>query len=130
MKTDICNQYLTALNEGNLKHVLSLFTPDAVVSSPLYGDLPASQFYSDLFEDTEQSDTTLLNIFKPEHETSSLALHFLYKWTLQNGKIVEFECVDVFELNESGQQFKKLKIIYDTHLIRSEHSKLKNGTSV
>ena len=122
----LCREYLQALNEGNLNNVLNLFTSDGVVISPLYGEMPAKQFYSNLFKDTNQSDTKLRNVFTSSMDETSVALHFQYKWTLKSGKIVEFECVDVFEITKDKPHFKKLKIIYDTAPIREDFNKNKN----
>ncbi|MDE2430597.1 MAG: nuclear transport factor 2 family protein [Burkholderiales bacterium] len=117
---NLCQRYLAALNNGNLEEVLALFTPDAVVESPLYGRQAASVFYAALFADTRRSVTTLSNIFVPVNAASSLALHFHYTWTLQSGKQVQFECVDVFELAPGGDKFTRLKIIYDTAPLRAD----------
>ena len=121
----LCREYLQALNEGNLNNVLNLFTSDGVVISPLYGEMSAKQFYTDLFKDTNQSDTKLRNIFISNMDETSVALHFQYKWTLKSGKIVEFECVDVFEITEDKTQFKRLKIIYDTSPLREDFNEIK-----
>ena len=121
----LCKEYLKALNDGNLNNVLNLFTTDGVVISPLYGEMSANKFYTDLFNDTNRSDTRLLNIFISNMDDTSVALHFQYKWTLKSEKIVEFECVDVFEITEDEKQFKKLKIIYDTTPIRDDFNESK-----
>lgn len=122
MVTEICRQYLEALNEGSLEGVLSLFTPEALVISPLYGEMPAADFYRDLFADTNRSETKLLNIFDADGRNYFVALHFQYRWTLKNGNVVEFECVDVFETTPDGKKFRSLKIIYDTAPIRDDVS--------
>ncbi|MCD4719973.1 MAG: hypothetical protein K8S13_08955 [Desulfobacula sp.] len=54
-----------------------------------------------------------------------MALHFHYIWTLKNGKIVEFECVDIFEITPDRKKFAKLKIIYDTAPVRADFSESK-----
>ncbi len=120
MAKEICEQYLDALNKGNLEAVLSVFDPDAVVDSPLYGEIPATTFYTDLFADTNRSETNLLNIFVSDNENSSVALHFHYSWTLKNGRIVEFECVDIISIALDTKKIIKLKIIYDTAPIRAD----------
>ncbi len=113
-------QYLNALNNGNLEGVLSLFEVDAIVDSPLYGKMSAAKFYEDLFADTNQSETTLLNIFTSDNGNSVGALHFHYSWLLKSGKTVNFECVDVIEINTETKKIKTLKIIYDTAPIRTD----------
>src|SRR6478672_6064407 len=109
---DLCLSYLTALNEGNLDDVLKLFTEDAVVLSPLYGKMPVKNFYKELFSDTNNSSTELLNIFLSTTDNKSIALHFNYQWKMKNGFVETFECVDVFNLNETQGKFNKLTIIY------------------
>jgi hypothetical protein len=116
----LCKRYLAALNEGNLDSVLTLFTPKATIVSPLYGMVEAEKFYRELFADTNRSVTKLLNIFLPSGNSLSVALHFHYIWTLKSGKVVQFECVDVFELTADRQKFSKLTIIYDTAPIRAD----------
>lgn len=117
---ELCKRYLAALNEGSLESVLSLFVPKATIVSPLYGVIEAEKFYRELFSDTNRSVTTLANIFLPSGNTPSVALHFHYTWTLKSGKVVQFECVDVFELTADKQKFSKLTIIYDTAPIRDD----------
>ena len=65
---DLCLSYLSALNEGNLENILELFTEDAVVLSPLYGEMPVKDFYNELFSDTNNSQTEVLNIFLPANK--------------------------------------------------------------
>lgn len=117
---ELCKRYLAALNEGSLASVLSLFAQKATVASPLYGVVEAESFYRELFADTNRSVTKLLNIFLPSGNAPSIALHFHYMWTLKSGKIVQFECVDVFELTADRQKISKLTIIYDTALVRPD----------
>lgn len=116
----LCTQYLDALNAGDLDQVLSLFAPDGVIVSPLYGTMAVEAFYRDLFADTNRSVTTLLNIFDKAKSATAVALHFRYSWTLKSGKVVEFECVDVFELTPDRSKFAKLTIIYDTAPLRAD----------
>jgi hypothetical protein len=121
----LCTEYLNNLNEGNLDKVRALFVKGATVVSPLYGVQTAHDFYADLFRDTTNSETTLLNVFDTSETSQSIALHFRYQWTLADGKQVSFECVDVFEMNDAGNKFEKLTIIYDTAPLRNDFDNLK-----
>lgn len=114
----LCEQYLAALNEASVEQVLSLFDDDAVVVSPLYGRMPVAQFYRDLFGDTSRSDTSFVDLF--ESASGSIALQFHYRWTLAGGRVVEFDCVDVFALNADRTRFASLTIIYDTAPLRAD----------
>ncbi len=124
---DLCNAYLAGLDAGDLDAVLALFAPGAVVVSPLYGTMPARDFYAALFADTRASDTTLLDIFDRSEGGGGVALHFRYGWTLADGTPVAFEVVDVIELTVARDAFAKLTIIYDTAPLRSDWAKVHNG---
>ena len=102
-------------------------TPRGLRSSPLYGTMPARDFYAALFADTEASDTTLLNIFDSSDNGGAVALHFRYGWTLADGTPVAFEVVDVIELTRARDAFAKLTIIYDTAPLRSDWATVHNG---
>lgn len=115
----VCEKYLAALNSGILENVLNLFTTDAVVVSPLYGEMLATDFYKELFQDTSNSKTTFLDVYEA-NGSSNVIMHFNYQWTFKNQNVVNFECVDLFEFTEERDRFKKLKIIYDTYPIRKE----------
>ena len=41
----LAHQYLKYLQEANLDKLLSLFTENAIVVSPVYGEMPARDFY-------------------------------------------------------------------------------------
>ncbi|MCB1355262.1 MAG: nuclear transport factor 2 family protein [Maritimibacter sp.] len=125
--TELCNAYLAGLDAGDLDAVLALFAPGAEVVSPLYGTMPARDFYAALFADTEASDTTLLNIFDSSDNGGAVALHFRYGWTLADGTPVAFEVVDVIELTRARDAFAKLTIIYDTAPLRSDWATVHNG---
>lgn len=123
---DLCNAYLAGLDAGDLEAVLALFTPEAEIVSPLYGTMPARDFYAALFADTQASDTELLNVFDQSGSGGAVALHFRYGWTLADGTPVSFEVVDVIELTPARDAFAKLTIIYDTAPLRGEWSKVHN----
>jgi len=115
---ELCEQYLAALNAGSVERVLALFDADAFVVSPLYGRLPVAPFYRDLFGDTSRSETSFVDLF--ESAAGSIALQFHYRWTLRSGRVVEFDCVDVFALNDNRSRFANLTIIYDTAPLRAD----------
>lgn len=121
----VMHRYLIELSAGNYPQLIALFSPDAIVQSPLYGQLSAADFYQSLLDDTTQSDLTFLQMFLNLEEASG-ALHFEYTWTMENGRQVTFACVDIFQFN-SGFQIKRLDIIYDTHQTRQAWNTLNRG---
>ncbi len=117
-------QYLQFLEKGNYQSIAQLFTSDAVIRSPLYGELPASAFYEQLLNDTTQSRITLLNLFANEPKRIGAA-HFLYEWVLKEGTVTSFECVDVVHFSDSGK-IDQLTIIYDTYKTRQAFEEMKD----
>ncbi len=120
---EIIRKYLKGLEEGNYHYVISLFSSEAVINSPLYGKLKAIDFYRELFKDTSESKITLLNILNGE-KLNMAAGHFRYDWILRGGAKTSFECVDIFHFNENGK-IKELTIIYDTSKIRNSFEEMK-----
>ena len=120
----LIKKYLDALQEGDTEQLLAIFDENATVISPLYGQLPAKQFYKDLFQDTNQSKITLLNTFQSNENEDTCTGHFRYDWTMKDGTLVTFECVDVFKVSEE-HKIQHLTIIYDTYGIRQSFEKLK-----
>ena len=112
----IAESYLEALQASDLKGILSLFDPQGVVISPVYGQRSAQEFYELLFKDTQSSETKVLDILT-NPKNKCIALYFQYKWTLSAGKEVSFECVDLMRMNHE-HKIASLRIIYDTHPIR------------
>lgn len=118
---EVLTQYIQALEKGDYSHIMTLFTQDAVIISPLYGKMRASHFYKELLKDTGKSTITVLNVFTGKNAG---AIHFLYKWILKDGIQTSFECVDIIEFSEDGK-INQLTIIYDTSRIRQEFEKMK-----
>ena len=115
--------YLRALENSDYGKLMNIFEEGSIVNSPLYGEVKASDFYLDLFENTNKSNISLLNIFNSINNEGTVAGHFIYEWILKNGIHTEFECVDIFKLNEK-KKIKELTIIYDTQNTRNQFEKL------
>ncbi len=111
-KEEVAHQYLSFLEKGEVDNVVDLFTDDGIVESPLYGVKPARTFYKLLSEDTSSSELKFDGVFF-ENNTNRISLLFDYKWSLKNGKVIEFKVVDIIELTTENK-IKKLAIIYDT----------------
>ncbi|RYY44840.1 MAG: hypothetical protein EON53_11715, partial [Actinomycetales bacterium] len=96
----LSHRYLEALEAGDLAGVLSLFAPGATVVSPLYGTLPATEFYPLLLADTGQSRLTLRTTMTGEVDGRTVvSLWFDFDWTLASGEPAPFTVVDVAELD-------------------------------
>lgn len=122
--TQALKTYLDALGKADYQKLMALFSEDALVLSPLYGERPAAAFYKDLFQDTRASELTFLDVFTNPHGDKA-CINFLYRWTMADGSVTVFDCVDVVEFDPNGK-IKQLKIIYDTAQTREKFDSLKN----
>ncbi len=120
----IALQYISALEKGDVDLIISLFSENGIVESPLYGTNKASVFYTTLSEDTTASELKLKGMFE-EQESLRLALFFEYTWTLKNGKIVTFDVVDILTVDEY-HKINSLQIIYDTVNTRTLFKEIHN----
>ncbi len=97
-KNKIANEYLRYLEKGDIDKVIELFDKNGIVESPIYGIKKADEFYRELNNDTINSELYLKGIFE-QNESNNLALYSTYKWTLKNNQKVEFDVVDIIEIN-------------------------------
>ncbi len=124
MQTEKIKEYLRGLEAGSYENIIELFSTDAIVHSPLYGEINAKKFYRDLFKDTSKSKITLMDIFVSQNNPQIAAGHFRYDWILKDGTPTSFECVDVFRFAKDGK-IVELTIIYDTSKIRTSFEEMK-----
>jgi hypothetical protein len=121
-KKETAYAYLQHLGDGKLEALLSLFSEGAQIESPVYGQMSASDFYTQLFSDTTQSVLRLRGLFE-DAESGRVALYFSYGWTLADGQEVNFDVVDILEFDPANR-ISRLKIIYDTIQSRAAVARL------
>ena len=116
----LVDEYLAALETTDAVRILALFTDDATVDSPLYGIVPARDFYPRLFRDTAQSRLTLRSVMLGQTTDGrpTVAFWFDFDWTLSDGTRARFTVVDVAELDEE-ERIETLHILYDTAPLRA-----------
>ncbi len=124
---NLIQEYLSALENSDVNKIFQLFKEDAIVVSPLYGEIKASSFYPELFEDTLASKITLKDIYYSSSVKNRIAAHFVYDWEMRNESYVAFECMDVFELDKHSEKIERLTIIYDSRQTRDEFDNLKKN---
>lgn len=123
----LVREYLASLEAADADRVIALFTPGGIVESPLYGTMPAEEFYTALFADTASSRLTLRATMTGSTEGRTVvSFWFDFDWTLSTGEPAPFTVVDVAELDEHGL-IERLHIVYDTHPIRDAFNDAHDG---
>lgn len=115
-RREVASSYLELLEKGDMNQVLTLFSENAIIHSPIYGIRKASHFYKELASDTHNSKLELKGIFENE-DLKQVAIFFNYQWTLKNAKEINFDVVDILTFSEN-LKIETLQIIYDTVVSR------------
>ena len=116
---ELVRKYLDALAAADVASLLALFTDDAVVHSPLYGPLPATEFFPTLFADTGESHLTLRSVMQGTDESGALTVSFWFHfdWRLPSGTAAPFDVIDIAQLAPDGR-IATLHLVYDTVEVR------------
>ncbi|MDQ0026720.1 ketosteroid isomerase-like protein [Variovorax paradoxus] len=121
LQLETVRTYLRLLHESDTAGLISTFEDDGVVHSPFLGTMKARDFFPKLAQASSRSVITLIDLFasaQPADDTVRVAAYFRYDWTLSDGRLVDFTCVDVFGFRLGSDRINSMHIIYDTHPLR------------
>ena len=124
----VIKQYFQDVENANFEAVMSHFEKNAVVVSPIYGEKPAIQFFTDIFEDSSTVKVVIKNIFLGKDNQNTAMAQFRFDWTMKDNQSTSFDCVDIFEfVSADSDKIKKLTIIYDSYLSRTKFNQMKKS---
>jgi hypothetical protein len=122
LQLDTVRTYLRHLHASDTAGLISTFEDDGVVHSPFLGMMKARVFFPKLAQASQQSVITLIDLFSSVHPvegTVRAAAYFRYDWTLSDGRLIDFTCVDVFGFRTNrSTRIDSMHILYDTHPLR------------
>lgn len=115
--------YLQRLHASDTAGLIATFEDDGVVHSPFLGSMKASDFFQKLAQASSKSVITLIDLFasvQAADQRVRVAAYFRYDWTLNDGREVDFTCVDVFTFRVGSSRIQDMQIVYDTHPLREQ----------
>ena len=115
--------YLRHLHASDTAGLVASFEDDGLVHSPFLGTMLAQDFFPKLASASSQSVITLIDLFASVQladDTLRVAAYFRYDWTLSDGRLVDFTCVDVFSFRPDSARIAQMHIVYDTHPLREQ----------
>lgn len=121
LQLDTVRTYLHHLHASDTAGLMGVFEDDGLVHSPFLGTMKARDFFPRLAQASSQSVITLIDLFasvQPVEDTVRVAAYFRYDWTLNDGRLVDFTCVDVFGFRPGRSRIGSMHIVYDTHPLR------------
>lgn len=113
-------RYLKALESRDVGRVVELFTPDAIVHSPMYGQVPARQFFTEFLGDSAKVEVALLGILGRGRTTAgevTTGYWARFCSTFATGARHEFDLVAIMKLD--GGKIGSFHIVMDTAPIRA-----------
>ena len=123
LQMETVRTYLRHLHASDTQGLIATFEDDGVVHSPFLGVMKARDFFPKLAQASSQSVITLIDLFasvQPSGDTVRIAAYFRYDWTLNDGRLVDFTCVDVFAFRPGSARINSMHIVYDTHPLREQ----------
>lgn len=111
-------EYLAALESGDVERIVTLFEPNGWVFSPFLGRMTTREFFPKVVEVSSGTKLTVHDILTSAEGQPRAVGYFLYDWWLKDGSKVSFECADVFTFNPETGKISSLVILYDTYPIR------------
>lgn len=120
---DTVRAYLRHLHASDTTSLIACFEDDGVVHSPFLGSMAPEPFFNKLAQASSRSVITLIDLFasvEPSSEMLRVAAYFRYDWTLNDGRLLDFTCVDVFSFRPGSARIHGMHIVYDTHPLREQ----------
>ncbi len=115
--------YLRHLHASDTAALIACFEEDGEVHSPFLGRMAPGAFFAKLAQASSRSVITPIDLFasvEPKAEMLRVAAYFRYEWTLNDGRVVDFTCVDVFSFRQGSARIHSMHIVYDTHPLREQ----------
>ena len=114
----VLRRYMAALGDSDYATIKSLFAADGEVTSPFLGRMPARDFFDRLGGATKNNVITPIDVFLPAGPQEHAVAYFRYDWTVNDGKLITFNVMDLFSFHDGSDKVRALTLIYDTHPIR------------
>jgi len=109
--------YFAALDSNDLDAMLQLFAAEAIVHSPMLGEVRAAEFFPKVFGASSATSITVFDVLVSAQGQPRAVGYFNYDWTLKDGTVIQFDAADVFDFDADGR-IAKMTILYDTYPIR------------
>ena len=115
----VMDRYMKALHAADYAAIVALFAPGGRVVSPFLGEMEAGPFFERLGGASAKNVITPIDTFVSAGDTPRATAFFRYDWTVNDGTLISFEVMDLFEFEPGSDKIRRLSLIYDTHPIRS-----------
>jgi hypothetical protein len=119
-------QYRKAVKERDLDAVLAVFSPDALIVTPLKGSCDVRVYHEWLFAAVKGSTVKVVNAFQAMNSEICLAVQANYEWLMHDDTVIHFSGMSVFDFTPDKRKIKKMSTFYDTSLVRLQLAALRD----
>jgi hypothetical protein len=120
---NVIKTFFQVVEKGKIEEILRLFSPVAMIHSPLFGSRDAAHFFQEMLSNTKDIKMQIKAIFNcADHPNIACAL-VAFSAKVTSGHAISVEGVDIFDFTPGTDKIQSLKFIYDTHQIRSHFHK-------
>ena len=115
----VLRRYMEALRASDYATIKSLFAEDGtVITSAFLRLMPAREFFDRLGFATKGNVIAPIDVFLSSGDQQHAVAYFRYDWTVNDGTLITFNVMDLFEFRSGTDKVGALTLIYDTHPIR------------
>jgi hypothetical protein len=113
-------RYRKAVKDRNLDAVLALFSPEALIVTPLKGSCDARSYHAWFFSTVKTSTVKVRNAFQAMNGEICIAVLADYEWLLHDDNVVKFNGMSVFEFTTDRRTIRKMSTFYDASVVRPQ----------
>lgn len=113
-------QYRKAVRDRDFEAILSMFSSDAVIITPLKGSCDVKTYHEWLFATVKKTSVKIINVYQALNGEISIAVQAEYEWVMQDDKVIHFVGMSVFEFTPDKKKIQKMSSFYDTSLVRPQ----------
>lgn len=117
----VVREYYRILVNHELPPLMTLFSADAVVDHPIFGEMPATEFFEVLLDRAKSHEITILNVFQAMENSNRLAAYLKAKFVTKDNTHFDEKSIHIFDILNTGL-IQRLTVIIDTYPFRGEYA--------
>lgn len=114
-------EYYRILELHDYNSLMTLFSPDAIIVHPIFGNMPATEFFKILLDRARSHKITIHNIFQALEQPDRLAAYLRAVFVTKNGTTFDEDGVHIYDFSADGQIIR-LTVVIDTYPFRGQYA--------
>ena len=120
-KEQVVYEYYRILEERDYDALMSLFSKEAVVDHPIFGVMPATEFFKILLDRAQKHQIEISDIMRSTTKDYRVAAFIYVTFFTKDNTKFEEKSVHIFDFDESDH-IQKISAILDTFHFRDKYT--------